>query len=91
MITTIQLESLQQQARELLAESAQQPLPALPVKVYLAGPSVFYPDVASLSAQLKADCRKLGMEPNATKLSLFSMFFTTTCNLFHFMSGACQK
>jgi nucleoside 2-deoxyribosyltransferase len=63
MMTTIQSESLQQQALELLAEAARQPLPVLPVKVYLAGPSVFYPDVASLSAQLKAACCKLGMEP----------------------------
>ncbi|KGK43400.1 hypothetical protein LH51_00340 [Nitrincola sp. A-D6] len=34
-----------------------------PFQIYLAGPSVFYPNVASLSAQLKAACCKLGMEP----------------------------
>ncbi|QEW07542.1 nucleoside 2-deoxyribosyltransferase [Nitrincola iocasae] len=63
MSKTVQTELLKSEARKLLIESERQPLSTMPFHIYLAGPSVFYPDVASLSAQLKADCRKLGMEP----------------------------
>ncbi|WP_417585545.1 nucleoside 2-deoxyribosyltransferase [Nitrincola sp.] len=63
MSNPIQSELLKNEALKLLIESEQQPLSAAPFQVYLAGPSVFYLDVATLSAQLKADCRKLGMEP----------------------------
>lgn len=50
-------------AADLLVQAEQQPLSALPVSVYLAGPSVFYADVMAISAQLKADCEQLGMTP----------------------------
>lgn len=47
MSKTIQFESLKRQALKLLAEAEQQPLSAIAVKVYLAGPLVFYPDVGT--------------------------------------------